>query len=824
MSEGQAETSGVMQTPTGGPSLSHLPWSMIPLFKPGDTDINDYAKKLEFLAGLWPPEHLSHLAPRAAMLCEGSAFKRVMRLDPAKLKVNTVDGVKLLVTTLGGIWGKSKLEDKFERFERAIFSTAQRADETHESYLARHDFQFEELLQMGVGFDEVRAYVLLRNSNLGSEDKKKLMVDAQGALEYTKIVSSLKLLGSKFFHELQTGNRTSARNKTYDVNAVFEDENPAFPAEDETAYLGESYEDAEIIYDEGDPDAVVCMQFEESLVDALQADPDIAACYNSYLDARKRLTDRNKNRGFWGTSKGSYPPGKGKGKGKNKGFQKGRKPLAQRILESECRRCGARGHWKAECPLNRATGATNASGTSKDGAFAGTIMTALAHDDPDVDMIPINASADVPYQQHNNLMGYEVCNMGVGVAGVNNQGMTPCRLSRLLNSLKARLCPQLKSPPESQPMSSVASTDAEAMFVSHGPCGIVDLGASQTVIGKQQMQDLMTHVPKSVQKQIQRVPCHTVFRFGNSSTVTCHEAVLIPLSQWMVKVCVVDSQTPFLISNNVFRTLGAQIDTAQDEVRFAKLGFSMKLLLSEKKLYLLDFCELLRLSHVHSHPVSDPKAIMHMCETEHAPHGSTSQSQVAQSSQPSVPSSECPDVSTVLSTDVVQEPGRPFCRRDGAESSGRLHEDVLCRASRTPNHVRGSQGEPALHRRSSAGSQIRQVVHPEVPEEREAGPQDIPVLHPALRGTSGTDSGKDHQDASPESPKTTAPHAKSKSAPRPAQNTAWSDEELSDSWSVDDQVTQQGHRLNAMESTLSQIAQQVQMLTQAIMAKNHQEN
>ena len=303
-----------------------------------------------------------------------------------------------------------------------FFPPAQRADETHESYLARHDFQFEELLQMGVGFDEVRAYVLLRNSNLGSEDKKKLIVDAQGALEYTKIVSSLKLLGSKFFHELQTGNRTSARNKTYDVNAVFEDENPAFPAEDETAYLGESYEDAEIIYDEGDPDAVVCMQFEESLVDALQADPDIAACYNSYLDARKRLTDRNKNRGFWGTSKGSYPPGKGKGKGKNKGFQKGRKPLAQRILESKCRRCGARGHWKAECPLNRATGATNASGTSKDGAFGGTIMTALAHDDPDVDMIPINASADVPYQQHNNLMGYEVCNMGVGVAGVNNQG------------------------------------------------------------------------------------------------------------------------------------------------------------------------------------------------------------------------------------------------------------------------------------------------------------------------------------------------------------------------------------------------------------------
>eukprot|EP00435_Cladocopium_sp_Y103_P057800 s570_g20.t1 len=165
-------------------------------------EINEYTKKLEFLAGLWPPEHLSHLAARAAMMCKGSAFKRVMRIDPPKLKVNSTEGVKLLVTTLGGIWGKSNLEEKFERFERAIYTTVQRQDEAHESYLARHDFHFEELLQMGVGISEVRAYVLLRNSGLGSEDKKEMIVDAQGNLEYKNIVSALKLLGSKFFHEM----------------------------------------------------------------------------------------------------------------------------------------------------------------------------------------------------------------------------------------------------------------------------------------------------------------------------------------------------------------------------------------------------------------------------------------------------------------------------------------------------------------------------------------------------------------------------------------------------------------------------------------------
>ena len=126
-------------------SLSHLPWAMIPAFRPGITEINEYSKKLEFLSKLWPQEHLSHLGARTAMLCEGSAFQKIMRLDPEKIRVNSVSGVQLIVTTLGGIWGKSRLEDKVERFERAIFSTVQRADETHESYMARHDYQFEEL-------------------------------------------------------------------------------------------------------------------------------------------------------------------------------------------------------------------------------------------------------------------------------------------------------------------------------------------------------------------------------------------------------------------------------------------------------------------------------------------------------------------------------------------------------------------------------------------------------------------------------------------------------------------------------------------------------
>ena len=346
--------SGGPSASTGGgmasSSLSHLPWGMIPALKPGETDINEYTKRLEFLADLWPTEHLSHLAPRAAMLCEGGAFKRLMRVDAKKLKVNSLDGIKLLVSTLGGVWGKAKHEEKFERFERAIYSTVQRPDETHESYLARHDFQFEELAALHVTIDEMRAYCLLRNSGLLMDEKKKIIMDSDGQLEYGKVVAALKVLGSKFFTELQSSGKSSTRTKTYEAaNVMEEDEPPSTLGDDDTVFPDHWDDDILLLSEENEQDALVIQQFEDSLVDVLQNDPETAQCFYSYLEARKRITERNKNRGFWPV-KGSV---KGKSKTKfgfSKGFGKSRKPLAQRILESECRPCGQKGRWKAECP------------------------------------------------------------------------------------------------------------------------------------------------------------------------------------------------------------------------------------------------------------------------------------------------------------------------------------------------------------------------------------------------------------------------------------------------------------------------------------------
>ena len=48
-------------------SATQLPWSQIPKFVPGVTNVQEYAQMLKFLASLWPVEHLELLAPRVAL-------------------------------------------------------------------------------------------------------------------------------------------------------------------------------------------------------------------------------------------------------------------------------------------------------------------------------------------------------------------------------------------------------------------------------------------------------------------------------------------------------------------------------------------------------------------------------------------------------------------------------------------------------------------------------------------------------------------------------------------------------------------------------------
>lgn len=74
---GEASSSRAGSLPASQP-----PWAQIPSFVAGETDVDDYGKKLQFLESIWPEEHIHHLAPRAALQCDAVSFKKISKIDP----------------------------------------------------------------------------------------------------------------------------------------------------------------------------------------------------------------------------------------------------------------------------------------------------------------------------------------------------------------------------------------------------------------------------------------------------------------------------------------------------------------------------------------------------------------------------------------------------------------------------------------------------------------------------------------------------------------------------------------------------------------------
>ena len=342
--------------------IPQLPWSSIPKFTPGVTNVQEYTQKLKFLAAMWPADFLDQLAPRAALLVEGTAFRKVARLDAAKLKVKNSSGVAALVEAIGGSWGATDLEERYEYFEKALYGTVQRHDESHDSFLARMESNFIELLSRNTKLEEVQAYVLLRQSTLPADDKKRILLEHSGELKYDPVVKSFRLLGSKFFNEFQTG-KTQTKNRVYDVNftdytdgdsgtSQFHDASSstdrAYHASvDDPADFELDNEYLDALISQEDPDALAVANFEQEFEDFLQDIPEMHEAMVTYMEARSKLLEKRKGRGFWPVKgKGGFKKGRGKG-GKSK---KDRDQLLARIARSKCRRCGQVGHWKAECP------------------------------------------------------------------------------------------------------------------------------------------------------------------------------------------------------------------------------------------------------------------------------------------------------------------------------------------------------------------------------------------------------------------------------------------------------------------------------------------
>ena len=120
----------------------------------------------------------------------------------------------------------------------------------------------------------------------------------------------------------------------------------------------------------------------------------------------------------------------------------------------------------------------------------------------------------------------------------------------------------------------------------------MDLGASQTVIGSQQIAELLQGLPDHIRARTKRTNCNLVFRFGNHKTLTSRHAVMLPLKDSWFRIAVVPGQTPFLLSSSFLKQIQAVIDTCAGTLYSKALGRFLPLEESTKNLYLMDINQL----------------------------------------------------------------------------------------------------------------------------------------------------------------------------------------------------------------------------------------
>ena len=167
---------------------------------------------------------------------------------------------------------------------------------------------------------------MIRHSTLTAEEKKRIIVDSNGILKYENTRESMRLLGSKFFQELQGASR--GKTKTYDIHNIEEDPDPQITSSQTGGtgvFMSDEMDEEQGLHtmlQQGDEDATLINEFEDQIIEAVQESEELSSCFSACQQAKARLPERARHRGFW-PLKPSGQFSKGKGYGAKKG-QKGK--------------------------------------------------------------------------------------------------------------------------------------------------------------------------------------------------------------------------------------------------------------------------------------------------------------------------------------------------------------------------------------------------------------------------------------------------------------------------------------------------------------------
>jgi hypothetical protein len=303
---------------------------LLEAFDPATGDLDEWAKKMKRVFSIWPKIAAPQFAVRLSFLLTGTAYDKAQLIDIEELATDDQKGLERLVLAIGGNWASTEEEKLIDLFEKAVYNTKQQSDEQNRSYADRSDVAWAKLLSKGATLQQLQAFITLRHSSLSREDKKRIIYDVRGSLDMDKLRELMKGINVK----MGDLTKDQGRLKVYPTNFTEAEVDPsAAPSGQagwyayETGYAAESAGEESDVDDEcvqafvaeGNADAILVADFEKELTEFFQDTPELHNAFIAYQDARKKLLEARKSRGFWPQG-GGKPSGFGGGsKAKEKG-------------------------------------------------------------------------------------------------------------------------------------------------------------------------------------------------------------------------------------------------------------------------------------------------------------------------------------------------------------------------------------------------------------------------------------------------------------------------------------------------------------------------
>ena len=608
----------------GGSGVSNQLSSLVPTFDPATDDLLIYQQKVELVVAAWPKGKLPELITRLILGCKGTAFQKLQIHQTELLRGDEGSVKKLieyLGGQWGKIALERQYEDAeqalyhtIQKPDEANDSYLARADVMWSRLLAR-----QMTLDQIQAYVVLRGSLLTAD-----EKKRVIMdSEESGTLTMKRVHEAIRVLGASFFNEMTGRKATRTKiydNTTFLTEATTD--HAAVAETDMGTSLNDDQAEAdflEVLIQEGDQDALLIADFEAAAQETVQDDHELATAFSAYQ--QKLDIDWVKSFAAVDFSFPAKPfAGKGKGYGgkqfgKGKGYDnRPKKTLQERIMSSTCRLCGVRGHWKAECPLKN-QGSANSS-EAQTAAPTSTVITTTSSGSLPLEFLDLpETSIDEPkpslafcftcepsfdknrysYRDYRGRILGESRNgnydLSFGFSRFtakerlrshlvrNERCQTPTHDAQIsdtrkFQSVSARSVPSDRAKviltkvncdvAAAEKVNNVATHQSiptfPTCFATHDAYGVLDPGASKTVIGSEHVKGLIQSLDEETRSQLTRCPCEVTFKFGNQGTLTSSQAIVVPIGKLRLKIAIVNGGTPFLISNTFMRAIRAKID------------------------------------------------------------------------------------------------------------------------------------------------------------------------------------------------------------------------------------------------------------------------